>query len=126
MTDGTAPHHFSRQHLQRSDWRIPILVVCLDVLHLRIILTNKVTVQRIPRALRQGVSLRRGDTHNVVDGRLRFLNRFSGLVNRDLVLLGRLRVPRQIQFLDGVDHFTMSAMTWQPASVTCEVNFLVY
>ena len=42
--------------------------------------------------------------HNVVDGRLRFLNRFSGLVNRGLVLLGRLRVLGQIQFLDGVIH----------------------
>ena len=42
--------------------------------------------------------------HNVVDGRLRFLNRFSGLVNRDLVLLGGFRVLGQIQFLDGVTH----------------------
>ena len=41
---------------------------------------------------------------NVVDGRLRSLNRFSGLVNRDLVVLGRLRVLGQIQFLDGVLH----------------------
>ena len=30
------------------------LVIFLDVLHLRATLTNKVTVQRIPRALRQG------------------------------------------------------------------------
>ena len=42
--------------------------------------------------------------HYVVDGRLRFLNRFSGLVNRDLVLLGRFRVLGQIKFLDGVVH----------------------
>ena len=42
--------------------------------------------------------------HNVVNGRLRFLNRFSGLVNRDLIHLGRLRVLGQIQFLDGVLH----------------------
>ena len=42
--------------------------------------------------------------HNVVDSRLRFLNRFSGLVNRGLVLLGRPRVLGQIQFLDGVIH----------------------
>ena len=41
---------------------------------------------------------------NVVDGRLRFLSRFSGPVNRDRVLLGRLRVLGQIQFLDGVIH----------------------
>ena len=41
---------------------------------------------------------------NVVDGRLRFLNRFSGPVNRDLVLLGRLRVLGQTQFLNGVIH----------------------
>ena len=40
--------------------------------------------------------------HNVVDGRLRFLKRFSGLVNRDLVLLGRLRVLEPIQFHDFV------------------------
>ena len=42
--------------------------------------------------------------HSVVDGRLRFLNRFSGLVNRGLVLRGRLRVLGQIRFLDGVLH----------------------
>ena len=42
--------------------------------------------------------------HNVVDGRPRFLNCFSGLVNRDLVLLGGFRVLGQIQFLDGVLH----------------------
>ena len=41
---------------------------------------------------------------NVVDGRLRSLSRFSGTVNRDRVLLGRLRVLGQIQFLDGVVH----------------------
>ena len=33
------------------------LVIFLDVLHLR----DKVTVQRIPRALHQGASLRRGN-----------------------------------------------------------------
>ena len=42
--------------------------------------------------------------HSVVDGRLRFLNCFSGFVNRDLVHLGRLRVLGQIQFLDSVLH----------------------
>ena len=42
--------------------------------------------------------------HNVVDGRLRFPNRFSGPFNRDLVRLGRLRVRGQSQFLDGVFH----------------------
>ena len=42
--------------------------------------------------------------HNVLDGRLRFLNRFSGLVNRDVVLLGRFRVLGQIQLHDGVIH----------------------
>ena len=75
------------------------ILTFLDVLHLRAALANKVTVQRILRALRQGASLRRVIHHNVVDGRLRFPNRFSGLVNRDLVFLGRLRVLGQIQFL---------------------------
>ena len=42
--------------------------------------------------------------HNVVDCRLRFLNRISRLVNRHLVLLGRLRVLGQIQLFDGVIH----------------------
>ena len=42
--------------------------------------------------------------HKVVDGRVRFLNLFSGLVNRGLVLLGSLRVLGQIQFLGGVTH----------------------
>ena len=42
--------------------------------------------------------------HNVDDGRLRCLNRFSGLVNRDLVHLGRPRVLGQIQFFYGVLH----------------------
>ena len=41
---------------------------------------------------------------NVVDGRLRFLNRFSGLVNHDLVLLGRFHLLGQIQLHDGVVH----------------------
>ena len=64
--------------------------------------------------------------HNVVDGRHRFLNRSSGLVNRvfyfleDFVFLGKSG-SSMVSFT-----FTMSAMTWQPASVTCEVNFLVY
>ena len=97
------------------------LVIFLDVLHLR----DKVTVQRIPRAFRQVRRFVEVIPHNVVDGRLRFLNHFSGHVNRDLVLLGRLRVLGQIQLLDGVIHLHDSAMTWQPASVTCEVNFLV-
>ena len=38
------------------------LVIFLDVLHLRATIANKVIVQRIPRALRQGASLRRGNT----------------------------------------------------------------
>ena len=38
------------------------LVIFLDVLHLQVTLTKKVTVQHIPRALRQGASLRRGNT----------------------------------------------------------------
>ena len=38
------------------------LAIFLDVFHLRTTLANKVTVQRIPRALRQGASLRRGNT----------------------------------------------------------------
>ena len=38
------------------------LVISLDVLDRRAILTNKVTVQRILRALRQGASLRCGET----------------------------------------------------------------
>ena len=38
------------------------LVVFLDVLHLRAALINKITVERVPRAFRQGASLRRGDT----------------------------------------------------------------
>ena len=38
------------------------LVLFLDVLHLQATFTNKGTVQRIPRALHQGASLRRGDT----------------------------------------------------------------
>ena len=33
-----------------------------------------------------------------------FPNRFRGPFNRDLVLLGRLRVRGQSQFLDGVFH----------------------
>ena len=41
---------------------------------------------------------------NVVDDRLRFLNRFSGPANHDLVLLGRLSVLGQIQFSHGVIH----------------------
>ena len=63
------------------------------MLHLRV----KETVQRIPHTLRQGASL-----HNVVDGRLRFLNLFSGLVNRDPVLLVGFRVLGQIRFLDAI------------------------
>ena len=42
--------------------------------------------------------------HNVVDGRPHFLKNFSGLVNRDLVLLGRFRCLGQIRYLDGVIH----------------------
>ena len=65
---------------------------------------GRVKIQRIPGALRPvrhfGVVIH----HSVVDGRLRFLNRFSGLVNRDLVLLGRFRVLGQIRILDGVLH----------------------
>ena len=38
------------------------LVIFLDVLHLRATLTNKVTVRRMPRALHQGASHRRGNT----------------------------------------------------------------
>ena len=58
------------------------LVIFLDVFHLQATLATKVPVQRIPRALRQGVSFT----------------------------------------------FTMSAMTWQPASVTSQppkTNFLI-
>ena len=40
----------------------------------------------------------------VVDGRLRFLDLFSGPANRHLVLLGRLRVLGQVLFLHGVNH----------------------
>ena len=54
--------------------------------------------------------------NNVVDGRLRFPNLSSGLVNRDLVLLGRLRVLGQIHSTMVSFAFTMSAMTW-PASI---------
>ena len=56
-------HHFSRQHCNvlvggfLRNVRLD-LAVYLDVLHLRI----NVTVQRIPRALRQSASLRRGKT----------------------------------------------------------------
>ena len=42
--------------------------------------------------------------HNVVDGPLRFLNRFSGPANHDLVLLGRPSVLGQIQCPHGVIH----------------------
>ena len=42
--------------------------------------------------------------HNVVDGRLRFLNRFRRLRHRDLVLLGGFHVLGQIQLHDGVVH----------------------
>ena len=38
------------------------LLIFLDVLHLRATLANKSTVQRLPRGLRQGASLRRGNT----------------------------------------------------------------
>ena len=37
------------------------LVIFLDVLHAQATVSNKVTVQRLPRALRQGASLRRGN-----------------------------------------------------------------
>ena len=36
--------------------------------------------------------------HNVVESSLRFLNLFSGPVNRDLVFLGRLRVFGQLRY----------------------------
>ena len=49
--------------------------------------------------------------NNVVDGRLRFPNLSSGLVNRDLVLLGRLRVLGLIHSTMVSFAFTMSAMT---------------
>ena len=109
------------------------LVIFLDVLHLRATLTNKVTVQRIPRALRQGASLRRGDTSQ---GRLRFLNLFSGSVNRDVVLLERLRVLGQIQSLDGAIHLHDVRDDLQSAPLTsqspktnflisCSINFIV-
>ena len=73
------------------------LVVLLDVRQLR----DKVTEQRIRRALRPGASLRRGNTSQCCWSSSLF-KRFSWLVNSDLVLLWRLRVLGQIQFLDGV------------------------
>ena len=53
-------HQFSRQQLIGGflkNVRLD-LVIFLDVLHLRV----KITAQLIPRALRQGASLRRGNT----------------------------------------------------------------
>ena len=38
------------------------LVIFLDVFHLRATFASKVTVQRIPRALRHGASVRRGNS----------------------------------------------------------------
>ena len=76
------------------------LVTFLDVLHLRAILTKEIILVHFVRVRHVVVVMH----HNVVDGRLRFLNRFSGLVNRDLVLLGRLRVLGHIRFVDGVLH----------------------
>ena len=59
--------------------------------------------------------------HNVVVGRLRFLNLFSGLTS-EFVFSGKSN-SSMVSFT-----FTMSAMTWQPASVTSQspkTNFLM-
>ena len=58
----------------------------LDVLHLRAILTNEVILVHFVRVRHVVVVMH----HNVVDGRLRFLTLLSGLVSRDLRVLGRL------------------------------------
>ena len=65
-------YNVSRQHPHPNNCNVPVGgeipnnvhldLIILVVLHLRATLTNKVTVQRIPRALRQGASLRRGNT----------------------------------------------------------------
>ena len=81
------------------------LVTFLDVLHLRATLTSKVTVLRLPRALRQGPSLR------------------CGTISQPLQ---RIRVLGQIQFLDGVIH--LHDVSDDLASVTSQspkTNFLI-
>ena len=87
-------------------------VIFLDVLHLRAILTKKVTVQRI---VVQFVWVRHfvGVVHhNVADGRLRVLYLFSGLVHRDLALVGRLRVL-------GLLPFTVQSVVLQLSEISC-------
>ena len=64
------------------------LVIFLDVLHLRAILTNEIILVHFVKVRHVVVGMH----HNVADGRLRFLNLVSGLVSRDLVFLGRLCV----------------------------------
>ena len=63
------------------------LVIFMDVLHLRPILTNEVILMHFVKVRHVVVAVH----HNVVDGRLRFLTLLSGLVSRDLRVLGRLR-----------------------------------
>ena len=131
MTDGTASSSsFLSPTKNVLGGRFPRnvhldLVIFLDVLHLRqMYLYNAFLVHFVK--VRHFVVV---TEHKVVDGRLRFLNLFSGRFNRDFVLVGRLRVLEQIQDSSMVSFtFTMSAMIWQPASVTSQspkTSFLI-
>ena len=59
------------------------LVILLDVLHLRAIVTYEVILVHFVKVRHVVVVMH----HNVVDGRLRFLTLLSGLVSRDLRVL---------------------------------------
>ena len=65
--------------------------------------------------------------HNVVDGRLRFLNRFRRLVIVILYFLEGFMFLGKSNSTMVSFTFTMSAMTWNPASVISQspkINFL--
>ena len=93
---------FANVQLSRSDWWIPWsvrhdLLIFLGLRHLPTTFPNKVTVQRVSFALRRdSTSLRCWWSLSLWQP---FLNK---IVNRDLVLLGRLRVLGQNQFLDDI------------------------
>ena len=98
-------------------------LIFLDVLHLRATLTNKVTVQRILRTIRQGVSLRRGSTSQCCGWSSSLSQPFQRTDGSEFVFSDKSN-SSMVSFT-----FTMSAMTWQPAPVTSQstkVNILIY